>query len=115
MTLVKKIKDKKVNFEFNKEYIKVVTEKISNNDAIFITNSFKEMHPSDAADIIEHLNETDRENLIKLNSFKLEPQVFVELNESIQTEIIKYLSKDSIVDILKNLESDDAIKILENL
>ncbi len=115
MTLVKKIKDKKVNFEFNKEYIKVVTEKISNNDANFITNSFKEMHPSDAADIIEHLNETDRENLIKLNNFKLDPQVFVELNESIQTEIIKYLSKDSIVDILKNLESDDAIKILENL
>ena len=115
MTLVKKIKDKKVNFEFNKEYIKVVTEKISNNDANFITNSFKEMHPSDAADIIEHLNETDRENLIKLNNFKLDPQVFVELNESIQTEIIKYLSKDSIVDILKNLESDDAIKILENI
>ena len=115
MTIVKKIKDKKVNFEFNKEYIKVVTEKISNNDAVFITNSFKEMHPSDAADIIEHLNETDRENLIKLNNFKLEPQVFVELNESIQTEIIKYLSKDTIVEILKNLESDDAIKILENL
>ena len=115
MTLVKKIKDKKVNFEFNKEYIKVVTEKILNNDAIFITNSFKEMHPSDAADIIEHLNESDRENLIKLNNFKLDPQVFIELNESIQTEIIKYLSKDSMVDILKNLESDDSIKILENL
>ena len=115
MTLAKKIKDKKVNFEFNKEYIKVVTEKISNNDAIFITNSFKEMHPSDAADIIEHLNESDRENLIKLNNFKLDPEVFVELKESIQTEIIKYLSKDSMVDILKNLESDDSIKILENL
>ena len=47
MTLTKKIKDKKVNFEFNKEYIKVLTDKISNNDAAFIiTNSFKEMHPS---------------------------------------------------------------------
>ena len=33
MTLIKKIKDKKVNFEFNKEYIKVVTEKIASNDA----------------------------------------------------------------------------------
>ena len=55
MALIKKIKDKKVNFEFNKEYIKVVTDKISNNDANFITNSFKEMHPADAADIIEHL------------------------------------------------------------
>ena len=39
MTVVKKTKDKKVNFEFNKEYIKVVTDKIASNDAVFITNS----------------------------------------------------------------------------
>jgi len=115
MTLVKKIKDKKVNFEFNKEYIRVVNEKIQNNDAEFITNSFKEMHPADTADIIEHLSENDREKLIKLNSFKIDPEVFIELNESIQSEIIKYLSTDTIVSILKNLESDNAIKILENL
>ena len=115
MSLVKKIKDKKVNFEFNKEYINVVTSKIANNDALFITNSFKEMHPADAADIIEHLSENDRENLIKLNNFKIDPEVFIELNESIQSEIIKYLSSESIVTILKNLESDDAIQILENI
>ena len=115
MTLIKKIKDKKVNFEFNKEYIKVVTDKILNNDALFISNSFKEMHPADAADIIEHLSQNDREKLIKLNNFKIDPEVFVELNESIQAEIITYLSSDSIVNILKNLESDDAIKILENV
>ena len=115
MTLVRKTKDKKVNFEFNKEYIKVVTDKIANNDAVFISNAFTEMHPADAADIIEHLNENDRENLIKLNNFKLEPEVFIELNESVQSEIIKYLSNESVVFILKNLESDDAIKILENL
>ena len=33
----------------------------------------------------------------------------------IQTEIITYLSSDSIVSILTNLESDDAISILENV
>ena len=115
MSLVKKIKDKKVNFEFNKEYINVVTSKIANNDALFITNSFKEMHPADAADIIEHLSQNDRENLIKLNNFKIDPEVFIELNESIQSEIIKYLSSETIVTILKNLESDDAIQILENI
>tara|TARA_Y100000741_G_scaffold359263_1_gene339671 strand:+ start:1350 stop:2723 length:1374 start_codon:yes stop_codon:yes gene_type:complete len=115
MSLVKKIKDKKVNFEFNKEFIRVVTSKIANNDALFITNTFKEMHPADAADIIEHLGQNDRESLIKLNNFKVDPEVFIELNESIQSEIITYLSSDSIVSILKNLESDDAIKILENV
>ena len=103
MTLIKKIKDKKVNFEFNKEYIKVVNEKIQNNDAAFITNSFKEMHPADAADIVEHLNEDNREKLIKLNGFKIDAEVFIELNESIQSEIIQYLSTDTIVSILKLL------------
>ena len=115
MTLIKKLKDKKVNFEFNKEYIRLVNEKIQNNDALFITNAFKEIHPADAADIIENLNENDREKLIKLNNFKIDPEVFIELNESIQSEIIKYLSSETIISILKNLESDNAIKILENL
>ena len=115
MSLIKKIKDKKVNFEFNKEYINVVISKIANNDALFISNSFKEMHPADAADIIEHLSLTNRESLIKLNNFKIDPEVFIELNESVQSEIIKYLSSDSIVTILKNLDSDDAISILENV
>ena len=115
MSLIKKNKDKIVNFEFNKEYINVITEKISSSDAGFINNSFKEMHPADAADIIEHLSQEDRENLIKLNNFKIDPSIFIEINEAIQTEITKYLSNESIVYILKNLDSDDAIKILENL
>ena len=115
MSLNKKTKDKKVNFEFNKEYLRVVTSKIANNDTQFINNSFNEMHPADAADIIEHLSQNDRESLIKLNNFNIDPDVFVELNEAIQTEIITYLSSDSIVGILKGLESDDAISILENV
>src|SRR5210317_1647084 len=115
MTLTKKLKDKKVNFEFNKEYIKVLTDKISNNDAVFITNSFKEMHPADAADIIEHLSQNDRESLIKLNGFKIDPEVFIELNESVQSEIIKYLSSASIIRILKNVNENDKNAILSEL
>ena len=115
MKLTKKLTNKKVNFEYNKEYIKVLTYKIDKNDAFFITNSFKEMHPADADDIIEQLSENYRENLIKLNNFKIDPDVFVEVNESVQSEIIKYLSTEAIVYILKNLESDDSIKILENI
>ena len=94
MTLVRKIKDKKVNFEFNKEYIKVVTDKIANNDAEFISNSFKEIHPADAADIIEHLDQENREKLIKLNNFRINPEVFVELNESLQSDIINICLKN---------------------
>ena len=53
--------------------------------------------------------------ILKLNNFKIDPEVFIELNESVQSEIIAYLSPDTIVRLLKNLESDDAITILENV
>ena len=57
------------------------------NDALFITNFFKETHPADAVDIIEHLGENDREKLIKLNNFRIDPEVFVELNESVHLKL----------------------------
>ena len=115
MVLAKKIKDKKVNIEFNKEFIKIIEEKIKVSDSQFIDNSLKELHPSDSADIIENLSIENRSKLIELEGFNIEPEIFVELNESIQSEILLLLSINSIANLLKKLESDDAITILENI
>ena len=115
MVLAKKIKDKKVNIEFNKEFIKIIEEKIKLSDSQFIDNSLKELHPSDSADIIENLSIENRSKLIELEGFNIEPEIFVELNESIQSEILLLLSINSIANLLNKLESDDAITILENI
>ena len=115
MVLVKKIKDRKVNIEFNKEFIKVINEKIRNQDTDFLAKSLKELLPADSADIIENLSLENRSKLIELEGFNIDPEIFVELNESIQTEIFLLLSVESIASLLKKLESDNALKILENL
>ena len=115
MVLVKKIKDRKVNIEFNKEFIKVINEKIRNQDTDFLAKSLKELLPADSADIIENLSPENRSKLIELEGFNIDPEIFVELNESIQTEIFLLLSVESIASLLKKLESDNALKILENL
>ena len=115
MTLTKEIKDKKVNFEFNKELINIFNSKIIDNDAEFLNKNLKELHPADSADIIENLTSENRSKLIELEGFNLVPEIFIELNESIQEEIFIVLSVDSIVNILKRLESDNALKILQNL
>jgi magnesium transporter len=115
MALVKKIKDRKVNIEFNKEFIKVINEKIRNQDTDFLAKSLKELLPADSADIIENLSIENRSKLIELEGFNIDPEIFVELNESIQTEIFLLLSVESIASLLKKLESDNALKILENL
>ena len=115
MSLTKEIKDKKVNFEFNKEFINVFNKKIKDNDTTFLDKTLKELHPADSADIIENLVPENRSKLIELEGFNLDPEIFVELNESIQSEIFILLSTESIVNILKHLESDNALKIIENL
>ena len=115
MALVKKIKDRKVNIEFNKEFIKVINEKIKSQDTDFLSKSLKELLPADSADIIENLSSENRSKLIELEGFNIVPEIFVELNESIQTEIFLLLSVESIASLLKKLESDNALKILENL
>ena len=115
MSLTKEIRDKKVNFEFNKELINIFNNKIKDNDTEFLNKNLKELHAADSADIIENLTSENRSKLIELEGFSLDPEIFIELNESIQEEIFIILSVDSIVNILKRLESDNALKILKNL
>ena len=115
MSLTKEIPEKKVNFEFNKEFINVLSKNIKDNDSAFLYWSLKELHPSDSADLIENLIPENRTKLIEIEGFNLDPEIFIELNESIQTEIFILLSTESIVNILRRLESDNALKILENL
>ena len=115
MVLLKSTGNKKVNLDFNKEFIDTFSENIKNGNIQFINQTLQDLHEADVANLIENLNTTTRVKLIELESFNIDPEIFIELNESIQSEVLQLLSIDSIIKIIKRLESDNAIKILENL
>ena len=115
MTLVKSTGNKKVNLDFNKEFIDTFSDKIQSNDIQFVNQTLKDLHESDVANLIENLSNESRTKLIEIETFNIDPDIIIELNESIQSEVLQLLSVDSIINIIKRLESDDSIKILENL
>ena len=115
MSLIKSIGNKKVNLDFNKNFITIFSDKINIEDLQFINQTLKDLHPSDVANLIENLPYDTRVKLIEIESFNLAPEIFIELNESVQSEVLLLLSIDSIANIIKRLESDDAVSILENL
>ncbi len=115
MSLIKSIGGKKVNFDFNKDFITIFSDKIKSLDIKFINQTLKDLHPSDVANLIENLSGETRAKLIEIEEFNIDPEIFIEINESIQTEVLQLLSDDSIAKILRRLESDNAISILENL
>tara|TARA_B110000967_G_C18848529_1_gene543313 strand:- start:120 stop:1499 length:1380 start_codon:yes stop_codon:yes gene_type:complete len=115
MSLIKSIGGKKVNFDFNKDFISIFSKKIISGDIKFINQTLKDLHPSDVANLIENLSSETRAKLIELEDVDIDPEIFIEINESIQTEVLQLLSAESIAKILKRLESDNSIAILENL
>ena len=115
MTLVKLTRNQKVNIDFNKDFINTFSKKIQSNDIQFVNQTLKDLHESDVANLIENLSDETRTKLIEIEAFNIDPDIFIELNESIQSEVLQLLSIDSIINIIRRLESDDSIKILENL
>ena len=115
MTLPETKDAKKVNLDFNKEFINTFTQNIESRNVEFINQTLKDLHEADVANLIENLNPDTRNKLIEIESFNIDPEIFIELNESIQSEVLQLLSINSLIKIIKRLESDNAIKILEKL
>jgi len=115
MALLKSTGNKKVNLDFNKEFISTFSNNIENRNVDFINQTLNDLHAADIANLIENLNIETRTKLIEIESFNIDPEIFIELNESVQSEVLQQLSIESLTKIIKRLESDNAIKILENL
>ena len=115
MALLKSTGNKKVNLDFNKEFISTFSNNIENRNVDFINQTLNDLHAADIANLIENLNIETRTKLIEIESFNIDPEIFIELNESVQSEVLQQLSIDSLTKIIRRLESDNAIKILENI
>ena len=115
MSLVKSVGKQKVNLDFNKDFINLFTEKIKSKDVAFINQTLEDLHAADVADLIENLDIDTRNKLIEIEAFNIEPEIFVELNESLQSEVLLLLTPENIAKILHKLESDNALQILEKI
>ena len=103
MTLPKSSEAKKVNLDFNKEFINTFTQNIESRNVEFINQTLKNLHEADVANLIENLSSQTRTKLLEIEEFGIDPEIFVEINESIQTEILQLLSSEAIAKIIKRL------------
>ena len=76
MTLVKSTGNKKVNLDFNKEFVNTFSEKIQSSDIQFINQTLKDLHEADIANLIENLSNETRVKLIELEEFNIDVPAF---------------------------------------
>ena len=102
-------------FEVTKELIDSLTILIDQKKVGEINIALNALHPSDAAELLSNLPEQSRSDLFLLETIELKADTIVELNNTLQKDILNKLPANAIVNILNELESDNVLKIVSNL
>lgn len=75
----------------------------------------KPLHAADVASVIEYFSPQLRHNLIEILRPQFDPEILMHLNETVREEVIEQLGMFDFVQALKGLESDDALALIEDL
>ncbi|KKN15844.1 hypothetical protein LCGC14_0981810 [marine sediment metagenome] len=79
------------------------------------TDVLNRIHPVDAAEVIEHLSEPERQIIFKSWAPKASAEALLEMNEHEQVEVAEQLDNELIADILEQMPADDATDLLGDL
>ncbi|NQU58637.1 MAG: magnesium transporter [Rhodospirillales bacterium] len=74
-----------------------------------------QLHYADVADLLEHLDEDGRDTLIEAFQGVLDPDVFLELDESVRDDLVEKLGVAYIAQAVSDMETDDAVQVIEEL
>lgn len=85
------------------------------SDQDWLRDTLGELHPADAADLLEQLSLDDFASAVDLLGGELAPEILIELRDEYRGEAVDVLPDTAVVDALDELESDDATAVLEDL
>jgi magnesium transporter len=74
-----------------------------------------DIHPSDIAEILSHLNEEERKSIFGLLSAERASEVLVELGEPVAEDVLEEMDNRQIAEMVNEMESDDAADLLSDL
>ncbi len=95
--------------------IQSVQTYIEENNVPHLLRLVEGLDEYDVAKLIESLNKPQRDKFLSILGDKISPDVYVELNETLQEQIIDDMQPSQIVDIVNELDSDEVVEILEHL
>ena len=79
------------------------------------TDVLNRIHSVDAAEVIEHVSEPERQIIFNNWAPKASAEALLEMNEHEQVEVAEQLDNELIADILEQMPADDATDLLGDL
>ena len=115
MVIESNFHDKSNKDLFPQDYITSIQKLLSHKNDSELLKYVKEIHNADLAEIIQNLDEENRNKFIHSIKDKFDPEILTYLNDSLREEIIDRLGINKLASEFKELDTDDAVDVVEDL
>ena len=92
-----------------------VVKALADKDGEQVRELLKSIHPSDAADLLEHLSYVERELFVEFLGSEFNPEILSELDEVIRDHVVDCLGMENVALAVKEMNSDDALEVVKEL
>lgn len=106
-------KKKERTIGINVELISKVVSELNDGHKNYLISLCRELHPADAADLIEMLNSEDRKKLIHYLKDDLLPDTLPSMNVPVLIDVLEEFKVSQLTNMLSKLDTDDITYVLE--
>jgi len=101
--------------EVDEELMQDIRELVRERALPVLWNIIIDLHPADIADIIDHLENDERQFVFNLLEVSVASEVLLELDPAVRQALIEILPQEKINALVERLDSDDAADIVAEL
>ncbi len=97
------------------DFVRSIERALDDEDMTVLAFILGDLHLADLADLVEELDDKDRQRLFRLCGSWLGHDFLGYLDETVRDEVIALLGPDKLVEAVTALDSDDALYLVEDL
>lgn len=105
----------KSQIDIDKEFISDIKDLVDSKAEYLLRNILSDLHPADISEILDHLDEQERNFVFEIIDTEKASDVILELDTASREDILEHLDEVQISEIIDEMQSDDAANIVQEL
>lgn len=95
--------------------VEAILAAVSDKDRARLVGLLEPIHAADIADLLEQVDNSDRDQLLSLWGIEFDGEVLSELDEETREDVIEFLPDRVVAEAVRELETDDVVDLVEDL
>jgi magnesium transporter len=96
-------------------FVERISAAIERQDGDALRALVDDLHESDLGDVLQALEQDERETLVRLLGADFDWVALTEVDETVRSEILETIPNQQITEVLRELDSDDAVELISDL